>query len=118
MLYEQFKYFLNMFYLIMALSQLIPQLRVGSLLTYWVPLVSTLLSWCNLLITTSAKHIMQLVPLVCLVLILNWLVFTMQAQLCNCGLGSLNSDRLSLPLSVCLSDAWIVTELNDALQIF
>jgi len=39
-LFEQFKFFLNLFFLVMALSQFIPQLRVGYLYTYWAPLVS------------------------------------------------------------------------------
>jgi len=42
-LFEQFKFFLNLFFLVMALSQFIPQLRVGYLYTYWAPLVSWLL---------------------------------------------------------------------------
>ena len=44
------------------------------------------------------------------------------ASICEGGLGSRNSVspsvRPSLCLSVCLSHAWIVTKLNDALQIF
>ena len=39
-LYEQFKYFLNLFFLVMACSQFIPEIRVGVLYTYWGPLVS------------------------------------------------------------------------------
>jgi len=42
-LFAQFKFFLNLFFLVMALSQFIPQLRVGYLYTYWAPLVSILL---------------------------------------------------------------------------
>jgi len=38
-LYEQFKYFLNLFFLVMACSQFIPEIRVGVLYTYWGPLV-------------------------------------------------------------------------------
>nr|XP_054762209.1 probable phospholipid-transporting ATPase IIB [Lytechinus pictus] len=41
-LYYQFKLFLNLYFLLMALSQLIPSLRIGYLYTYWAPLVSTL----------------------------------------------------------------------------
>ena len=41
-----------------------------------------------------------------------------RASICEGGLGSRNSVRLSVCLSVCLSDACIVTKLNDALQIF
>ncbi|KAF6197707.1 hypothetical protein GE061_008673, partial [Apolygus lucorum] len=37
-LYEQFKFFLNFYFLVMAMSQLIPCLVVGSLYTYWGPL--------------------------------------------------------------------------------
>ncbi len=37
-LYNQFKFFLNLFFLVMALSQFIPQLRIGYLYTYWGPL--------------------------------------------------------------------------------
>ncbi len=37
-LFNQFKFFLNLFFLIMACSQFIPQLRVGFLYTYWAPL--------------------------------------------------------------------------------
>lgn len=39
-LYEQFKFFLNFFFLVMACSQFIPEIRVGYLYTYWGPLVS------------------------------------------------------------------------------
>ena len=44
-----------------------------------------------------------------------------RASICEGGLGSHNSVRLSVRPSVCLSvtcDACIVTKLNDALQIF
>ncbi|CDW58161.1 phospholipid transporting ATPase [Trichuris trichiura] len=37
-LVEQFRFFLNLFFLIMALSQFLPQLRIGYLSTYWGPL--------------------------------------------------------------------------------
>ncbi|XP_043203202.1 probable phospholipid-transporting ATPase IIB isoform X3 [Amphibalanus amphitrite] len=37
-LYEQFKMFLNLFFLIMALSQFFPALQVGYIYTYWGPL--------------------------------------------------------------------------------
>ncbi|XP_043462367.1 probable phospholipid-transporting ATPase IIA isoform X2 [Leptopilina heterotoma] len=37
-LYQQFKFFLNLFFLIMALSQFIPEIRIGYLYTYWGPL--------------------------------------------------------------------------------
>ena len=45
-----------------------------------------------------------------------------RASICEGGLGSRNSVRpsvrLSICLSVCLSHAWIVANVNDALQIF
>ena len=37
-LYNQFKYFLNAFFLTMAITQFIPPLKVGYLFTYWAPL--------------------------------------------------------------------------------
>lgn len=37
-LYNQFKFFLNMYFLIVASSQFIPELRIGYLYTYWGPL--------------------------------------------------------------------------------
>jgi len=37
-LFNQFKFFLNFYFLIMACSQFIPELRVGLLYTYWAPL--------------------------------------------------------------------------------
>ncbi|XP_029184448.2 probable phospholipid-transporting ATPase IIA isoform X1 [Acropora millepora] len=37
-LYNQFKFFLNMYFLLVATSQFIPQLRIGYLYTYWGPL--------------------------------------------------------------------------------
>ena len=40
-LYEQFKFFLNFFFLVMACSQFIPEIRVGYLYTYWAPLVGS-----------------------------------------------------------------------------
>jgi phospholipid-translocating ATPase len=41
-LYEQFKFFFNLFFLLNALSQLIPALRVGYLFTYFGPLIFVL----------------------------------------------------------------------------
>lgn len=38
-LYNQFKFFLNMYFLVVATSQFIPELRIGYLYTYWGPLV-------------------------------------------------------------------------------
>ncbi|XP_078337418.1 putative phospholipid-transporting ATPase IIA isoform X1 [Crassostrea virginica] len=37
-LFEQFKFFLNLYFLVMALSQFIPEIRIGYLYTYWGPL--------------------------------------------------------------------------------
>ncbi|XP_026726480.1 probable phospholipid-transporting ATPase IIB [Trichoplusia ni] len=37
-LYEQFRFFLNMYFLVMAVSQFIPSIRIGYLYTYWGPL--------------------------------------------------------------------------------
>ena len=41
-LYEQFKFFFNLYFLLVALSQAIPQLRIGYLSSYIVPLVFVL----------------------------------------------------------------------------
>ncbi|XP_039745111.1 probable phospholipid-transporting ATPase IIB isoform X2 [Pararge aegeria] len=37
-LFEQFRFFLNLYFLVMALSQFIPSIRIGYLYTYWGPL--------------------------------------------------------------------------------
>ncbi|XP_061721077.1 probable phospholipid-transporting ATPase IIB isoform X2 [Cydia pomonella] len=37
-LYDQFRFFLNLYFLVMALSQFIPSIRIGYLYTYWGPL--------------------------------------------------------------------------------
>ncbi|KAH0552697.1 probable phospholipid-transporting ATPase IIB isoform X1 [Cotesia glomerata] len=37
-LFQQFKFFLNLYFLIMASSQFIPEIRIGYLYTYWGPL--------------------------------------------------------------------------------
>ncbi|CAH0406188.1 unnamed protein product [Chilo suppressalis] len=37
-LFEQFRFFLNMYFLVMAVSQFIPSIRIGYLYTYWGPL--------------------------------------------------------------------------------
>ncbi|KAJ1726671.1 putative aminophospholipid-translocase, partial [Coemansia biformis] len=42
-LFEQFKFFFNLYFLLVALSQLVPQLRIGYLFTYVGPLVFVLL---------------------------------------------------------------------------
>lgn len=39
-LFQQFKFFLNLYFLIMAISQFVPDIRIGYLYTYWGPLVS------------------------------------------------------------------------------
>lgn len=41
-LYEQFKFFFNLYFLIVALSQIVPQLRIGYLSSYIVPLAFVL----------------------------------------------------------------------------
>uniref|UniRef100_A0A3P8VKI9 Phospholipid-transporting ATPase n=1 Tax=Cynoglossus semilaevis TaxID=244447 RepID=A0A3P8VKI9_CYNSE len=41
-LYNQFKFFLNLYFLVVALSQFVPSLKIGYLYTYWVPLVFVL----------------------------------------------------------------------------
>lgn len=41
-LFEQFKFFLNLYFLVMALSQFIPDIRIGYLYTYWGPLTFVL----------------------------------------------------------------------------
>uniref|UniRef100_A0A8C2ARK5 P-type ATPase N-terminal domain-containing protein n=1 Tax=Cyprinus carpio TaxID=7962 RepID=A0A8C2ARK5_CYPCA len=40
-LYQQFKFFLNLYFLVVACSQFVPSLKIGYLYTYWAPLVST-----------------------------------------------------------------------------
>uniref|UniRef100_A0A8C4SHC9 P-type phospholipid transporter n=1 Tax=Erpetoichthys calabaricus TaxID=27687 RepID=A0A8C4SHC9_ERPCA len=37
-LFNQFKYFFNLYFLLLACSQFVPELRLGALYTYWVPL--------------------------------------------------------------------------------
>ncbi|XP_067928556.1 probable phospholipid-transporting ATPase IIB [Watersipora subatra] len=37
-LFEQFKFFLNLYFLVMACSQFVPEIRIGYLYTYWGPL--------------------------------------------------------------------------------
>lgn len=41
-LYEQFKFFFNLYFLLVALSQIVPQLRIGYLSSYVAPLVFVL----------------------------------------------------------------------------
>uniref|UniRef100_A0A336KXN3 Phospholipid-transporting ATPase n=1 Tax=Culicoides sonorensis TaxID=179676 RepID=A0A336KXN3_CULSO len=42
-LFQQFRFFLNLYFLIMALSQFIPEIRIGLPYTYWGPLSFVLL---------------------------------------------------------------------------
>ena len=42
-LFNQFKFFYNLFFLMISLSQFVPQLKVGYLFTYISPLVFVLL---------------------------------------------------------------------------
>lgn len=44
-LFNQFKYFFNLYFLLLACSQFVPEMRLGALYTYWVPLVSKLASF-------------------------------------------------------------------------
>ncbi|XP_055731938.1 probable phospholipid-transporting ATPase IIB isoform X2 [Salvelinus fontinalis] len=37
-LYQQFKFFLNLYFLVVACSQFVPDLKIGYLYTYWAPL--------------------------------------------------------------------------------
>lgn len=39
-LFQQFKFFLNLYFLLMACSQFIPAIQIGAPITYWGPLVS------------------------------------------------------------------------------
>lgn len=41
-LYEQFKFFFNLYFLLVALSQLLPSLKIGYLFTYFAPLIFVL----------------------------------------------------------------------------
>lgn len=46
-LFQQFKFFLNLYFLLMACSQFIPAIQIGAPITYWGPLVRFL--YCVLL---------------------------------------------------------------------
>ena len=49
-LFQQFKFFLNLYFLVITLTQFIPQLRIGYLYTYWGPLVrqcSSVVLWIH-----------------------------------------------------------------------
>ncbi|EFX85164.1 hypothetical protein DAPPUDRAFT_314296 [Daphnia pulex] len=48
-LFQQFKFFLNLYFLIMAISQFIPEIRIGYLYTYWGPL-------CFVLFVTTVRE--------------------------------------------------------------
>uniref|UniRef100_A0A4W3HVC6 Phospholipid-transporting ATPase n=1 Tax=Callorhinchus milii TaxID=7868 RepID=A0A4W3HVC6_CALMI len=37
-LYQQFKFFLNLYFLVVSCSQFVPELKIGYLYTYWAPL--------------------------------------------------------------------------------
>lgn len=57
-LFNQFKYFYNLYFLLLACSQFIKELRLGALYTYWVPLVCVapphwLLLWLVIYMLTS-----------------------------------------------------------------
>ena len=56
MLFEQFKFFLNLYFLIMASSQFIPEIRIGYLYTYWGPLVSLYFFHHGLLLVYSRNQ--------------------------------------------------------------
>uniref|UniRef100_A0A6I8QN78 Phospholipid-transporting ATPase n=1 Tax=Xenopus tropicalis TaxID=8364 RepID=A0A6I8QN78_XENTR len=42
-LYNQFKYFFNLYFLVLACTQFVPEMRLGPLYTFWVPLGFVLL---------------------------------------------------------------------------
>lgn len=48
-LWDQFKYFLNFFFLLCACTQFVPQFQVGQIWTYWAPLV------CILVVTMARE---------------------------------------------------------------
>lgn len=53
MLFNQFKYFFNLYFLLLACSQFVPELRLGALYTYWVPLVCRLSQFSHMSINQS-----------------------------------------------------------------
>ncbi|CAH0550461.1 unnamed protein product [Brassicogethes aeneus] len=56
-LYQQFKFFLNLYFLIMATSQFVPDIRIGYLYTYWGPLCFVLLvTICREAIDDLRRH--------------------------------------------------------------
>ncbi|XP_022904487.2 probable phospholipid-transporting ATPase IIA isoform X1 [Onthophagus taurus] len=56
-LYQQFKFFLNLYFLIMATSQFVPDIRIGYLYTYWGPLCFVLfVTICREAIDDLRRH--------------------------------------------------------------
>ncbi|XP_060536480.1 probable phospholipid-transporting ATPase IIB isoform X2 [Cylas formicarius] len=56
-LFQQFKFFLNLYFLIMATSQFVPDIRIGYLYTYWGPLCFVLLvTLCREAIDDLRRH--------------------------------------------------------------
>lgn len=55
-LFNQFKYFYNLYFLLLACSQFIKELRLGALYTYWVPLV------CIHLIVFASPSLISVIP--------------------------------------------------------
>uniref|UniRef100_A0A672ZCY3 Phospholipid-transporting ATPase n=1 Tax=Sphaeramia orbicularis TaxID=375764 RepID=A0A672ZCY3_9TELE len=54
-LYQQFKFFLNLYFLVVACSQFVPSLKIGYLYTYWAPLVNAL--QCCSFVTVTIKNV-------------------------------------------------------------
>lgn len=56
-LFQQFKFFLNLYFLIMATSQFVPDIKIGYLYTYWGPLCFVLLvTICREAIDDLRRH--------------------------------------------------------------
>ncbi|XP_050300726.1 probable phospholipid-transporting ATPase IIB isoform X2 [Anthonomus grandis grandis] len=56
-LFQQFKFFLNLYFLIMATSQFVPDIRIGYLYTYWGPLCFVLfITICREAIDDLRRH--------------------------------------------------------------
>uniref|UniRef100_A0A672ZD57 Phospholipid-transporting ATPase n=1 Tax=Sphaeramia orbicularis TaxID=375764 RepID=A0A672ZD57_9TELE len=55
-LYQQFKFFLNLYFLVVACSQFVPSLKIGYLYTYWAPLVNALQLCCSF-VTVTIKNV-------------------------------------------------------------
>lgn len=60
-LYQQFKFFLNLYFLIMATSQFVPDIRIGYLYTYWGPLVRSIFCPSNYLFVNNCFGLVYLV---------------------------------------------------------